>query len=309
MKHYIGIDLGGTFIKAGLVADSGEIVKFATVPTRVADGADTVLSDIESLINGLISGLDGKIEGIGIGVPGLVDGEKRNVVYATNLGWKNVPVAEQFERAFSCPVRLCNDADAAGLGEAKFGAGGKFSSSIFLTLGTGVGGAIIIDGKLYSGNQSAGGEIGHMLLKKGGRKCNCGNRGCYERYASATALVADAVAAMKKDPSSRMWEVGDISKVCGKTAFDFYDLDATAKLVVDKYLDNLTAGIVSLCNVLRPQAVVLGGGIAKQGRFLTDKVQERLDKLIFAADVTPRVTVLTASLKEAGVIGAASLNM
>ena len=309
MEFYVGIDLGGTYIKAGLVNTKGEIIKFARIPTQSSQPAEVVLNDIEMLIKELLEGQKGKLCGIGIGIPGLVDGTRKNVVIAPNLRWKNVAVAERYERKFGCVTTLSNDANCAGLGEARFGPGSKYRTSVFLTLGTGVGGAIIIDGKLYEGNACAGAEIGHMIIRAGGNQCACGNKGCYETYASATALVRDTKKAMEADKQSKMWEVGSLDSVSGKTAFDYYEIDLSAKKVVDTYVENLTIGIVNIANIFRPEAVILGGGIAKQGANLTDRVEKLLKASIFAGNLGPQVKILSASLAEAGVVGAASLNM
>ena len=310
MNYYVGIDLGGTFIKGGAVRRNGKIIKFDYVPTRVSSGVQVVLSDIEALIEKLIGGLKGRLMGIGIGVPGIVDGKKETVVLAPNLNWSNVPVTKRLEEKFGCPVTISNDANVAGLGEAKFGSAKKYKTSIFLTLGTGIGSAIIINGKLFEGNASAGAEIGHMIIQKGGHPCACGNRGCFETYASATALVRDTVEAMENDKSSKMWDdVGSTDKVNGKTAFAHYHDDATAKKVVDNYLENLATGVINIANIFRPEAIILGGGLSKEGAFLSESVQKLLDEHIYAVDLGPKVEVMLASVKEAGVVGAASLNM
>ena len=309
MNYYVGIDLGGTFIKSGLVGEDGKIIRFERIPTRASLGAHAVLDDIDMLIGRLSEGVEGGVKGVGIGIPGLTDEENKSALVAPNLKWKNVPVADELIKKYSCPVRLLNDANAAGLGEARFGSAMNYKTSVLLTLGTGVGGAIVIDGKLYEGNKCAGGEIGHMIIRAGGRKCNCGNFGCYETYASATALIRNTVEAMEKHPESKLWEVGGTDKVNGKTAFDYYGVDKTAERVVDDYVDDLTIGIINIANILRPEAVVLGGGVAKQGKVLTDMVERRLDSGVFAASVTPKVKILTASLEEAGVVGAASYVM
>ena len=309
MNYYIGIDLGGTFIKGGLVRKNGTIVKFDYVPTRVASGVQVVLSDIEALIEKLTDKMNGKLAGIGIGVPGIVDGKKESVVLAPNLNWKNVPVTKRLEKRFNCPVDISNDANVAGLGEARFGAGSKYKNSIFLTLGTGIGGAIIIDGKLFEGNGAAGAEIGHMIIHAGGNPCACGSHGCFETYASATALIRRTVEEMEKHKESKMWQDGSTDKVNGKTAFSHYHDDETAKKVVDEYLENLSVGVINMANIFRPEAIILGGGVSKEGPFLSESVQKLLDKSIFAGKLGPKVEVVLASLKEAGVIGAASLNM
>ena len=309
MKHYVGIDLGGTYVKGGVVNENGIIEKFGRIPTRRSEGAECVLKDIERLISDIISDGGYEISGIGMGIPGLVDAKRENIVKAANLGWENVKVADRLKRKFGCPVILSNDANAAGLGEARFGSGAKYSSSVFLTLGTGIGGAVIIDNKLYEGNKSAGAEIGHMVIRAGGNRCACGNEGCFETYASASALVRETRAAMMEHKDSKMWEKGSIDNVSGRTAFEYYFTDETAKKVVDEYIDNLSIGVINVANIFRPEAIILGGGIAKQGKFLTDRVKLKLDAGIFAGKLGPEVEILTASLDEAGVVGAASLNI
>ena len=309
MKYYVGIDLGGTFIKGGVVNEKGEIVKFERIPTRTELGADFVISDIENVIKQLVGEVGEKVEGVGIGVPGLIDSKKGEVVMSGNLKWKNVMIKDRLQPHFSFPVRIANDANAAGLGEIKFGSGKKYSTSVFLTLGTGVGSGIVIDGKLFEGNRSAGAEAGHMIINVGGNQCTCGNKGCFETYASATALIRETVAAMLNDRTSKMWEVGSIENVNGKTAFDYYDKDESAKKVIDEYVKNLSIGIINIANILRPEAIIIGGGVAKQGKNLSDRVQKLVDAGIFARELGPRVDVLTASLEEAGVVGAASLAM
>ena len=309
MKYYVGIDLGGTFIKGGIVDEKGTIVRFERVPTRTELGADFVISDIENVIKKLVNDLGEKVEGIGVGIPGLIDSQKGEVVMSGNLRWKNVMIKDKLQPQFDYPVKIANDANAAGLGEIKFGSGKKYSTSVFLTLGTGVGSGIVIDGKLYEGNRSAGAETGHMIIHRNGKQCTCGNKGCFETYASATALIRETVAAMLNDRTSKMWEIGSIENVNGKTAFDYYDKDEAARKVIDEYVNDLAIGIINIANILRPEAVIIGGGVAKQGKNLTDRVQNLVDEGIFARELGPRVIVLTASLEEAGVVGAASLVM
>ena len=206
-------------------------------------------------------------------------------------------------------MKISNDANAAALGEARFGSGSLYKSSVFVTLGTGVGGGIVLDGKLFEGNGSAGAELGHMTIVAGGNQCTCGNLGCFETYASATALIRETIKAMRENKSSKLWQIGDESKVTGRTAFDYYAKDETAKKVVDDYIYHLSVGIINVCNLLRPEVIILGGGVAKQGEFLTSRVQEHVNKGLYARERGPQVKVLTASLEEAGVVGAASLAM
>ena len=179
---------------------------------------------------------------------------------------------------------------------------------MLLTLGTGVGGGIVIDGKLFEGNRSAGAELGHSVIVAGGEQCTCGRKGCLEAYASATALIRDTKRAMQADKSSKMWEIGDIEKVTGKTAFDYKDCDAPAKAVVDNYIEKLGVGITNVANVFRPQAIMLGGGVCAQGDNLIKPLQAYLDKEIFAGTQGPAVKILVATLgNSAGLLGAAAL--
>jgi glucokinase len=178
------------------------------------------------------------------------------------------------------------------------------------TLGTGVGGGIIIDGKLFEGNRSAGAEIGHSVIVAGGEACTCGRKGCLEAYASATALIRDTKRAMEAHKDSKMWEIGSLDKVTGKVAFDYKDTDPYAKAVVDNYIEKLACGITNMANIFRPQTVLLGGGVCAQGEVFTKPLQAILDKDIFAVELGPKVTIGIAELgNSAGLLGAAALLM
>ena len=208
------------------------------------------------------------------------------------------------------PVTVTNDANAAALGEAAFGAGKEYSDSVFITLGTGVGGGIIMGGKLFAGGKNVGAEIGHMVIKHGGEKCTCGRKGCFEAYSSATALIRDTRRAMEEDKTSALWKCGGLDKVTGRTAFDFCESDETAKKVVDGYIYDLACGIINLANIFRPQAVILGGGIAEQGERLIVPLQERLDAKVFGGQGYAPVKIVKASLGNlAGALGSAKLVM
>ncbi|MBR1868416.1 MAG: ROK family protein, partial [Clostridia bacterium] len=193
-KYYVGIDIGGTFIKGGIVNDDGEIIVYNKVPTEVGKGERQVLSNIVGLITTLLksAGMQTRdIEGVGMGVPGMIDSKSGVVVFSNNLKWKNFHIADVIEKEVGVKVKIANDANVAALGEAKFGAGKEFEDNIMLTLGTGVGGGIVIGNKLLEGNKSAGAELGHMVIEEGGELCSCGRKGCLEAYASATALIRE----------------------------------------------------------------------------------------------------------------------
>ncbi len=310
-EYYIGIDLGGTFIKGGIVDKSGEIIVCDKVPTESDKGAEAVADNVSFLVNLLIAGAKtdaNRIFGIGMGVPGVVDSEKGRVAYCANLNWIDVGIAEKIEKRTGFSVKIANDANVAALGEARYGVGREYHDFVFLTLGTGVGGGIIINKKLYEGNRSAGAEIGHMVIEDGGEECTCGRRGCFEAYASATALIRETKKAMISHRDSKMWELGTTEKINGKTAFDYADSDPYAKEVVNAYIEKLACGIVNIANIFRPEAVIIGGGVCEQGDVLIKPVQKALDKEVFGNKYGPRCVVRTAELgNRAGILGAAAL--
>ncbi|MBQ8884942.1 MAG: ROK family protein [Clostridia bacterium] len=311
-KYYVGIDLGGTFIKGGIVSDKGDLIAEAKVPTESAEGAGRVAMNVKKLCDLLLAEADmtaDDIVGIGMGVPGMIDSERGEVVYSNNLGWEHFMIGEEVERLTGLPVKIANDANVAALGESKFGCGRDYQTTVLLTLGTGVGGGIVLNGKLYEGNRSAGAELGHSVIVACGEQCTCGRRGCLEAYASATALIRDTRRAMMDaNRKSPMWEVGTLDDVTGKTAFDYADRCPAAKAVVENYIEKLGVGITNIANVFRPEAVMLGGGVCAQGEALVKPLQEQLDKEIFAGDKGPKVKILTAELgNKAGTLGAAAL--
>ena len=267
MKEFqIGIDLGGTFIKGGIVSDKGELIVKEEIPTQVELGENQIASNIAKLCEMLVqkSGVSkDNIEGVGIGSPGMIDSKNGIVVFAANLGFVNTPLAKMVQDRVNLPVKITNDANAAALGEATYGAAKEFSDSIFITLGTGVGGGVVINNKLFEGNKSAGAEIGHMVICANGEPCTCGLKGCFEAYSSATALIRDTKRAMENDKTSKMWEVG-LDGVSGKTAFAYAKVDKTAKMVVDNYINMLALGLINLANIFRPQAIIIGGGISRE---------------------------------------------
>ena len=312
-KYYLGIDLGGTFIKGGIVDDQGNIVLRDKVPTQSETGADGVVANIVALCKSLmgranISASD--LVGVGIGVPGMIDSENGAVIYSNNLNWSDFDISDKVSKALGLPVRIANDANVAALGETKFGCGKEFNNSVMITLGTGVGSGIVIDGKLFEGNRSAGAEIGHTVIVAGGEQCTCGRHGCLEAYASATALIRDTKRAMENNPDSKLRELSSIESVTGKTAFDYYDKDRYAKAVVDNYIEKLGVGLINIANALRPEIIILGGGICSEGERLIKPLQEMMNENIFAKDKGPAVKILTAELEnDAGLLGAAALLM
>ena len=313
IKNYIGIDIGGTTIKGAIINHNGDILSEASIDTAAKGDGDDLRNKVVTLVNEMVMGYGGfksSFSGVGIGCPGLIDSKRGTIVFSGNLGLNYYPLGSDVSESLGMPVKITNDANAAALGEAKFGAGKKYTDSILITLGTGVGGGIVVDGKLFEGGNSAGTEIGHMVIVENGEPCNCGRKGCFEAYASATALINQTRNAMSENRNSLIWNTYNLETVTGKTAFDYAETDITAKVVVDKYINHLACGIINLANIFRPQVVMLGGGIANQKENLTQPLQKILDKEIFAGSLYAPVKVVTASLgNRAGVYGAAALMM
>ncbi len=309
MKTYIGFDIGGTFVKGGIVEENGKLLVFDSIPTDTKN----IVSDLAGFTNKLIdkAGLSrDKIAGIGLGIPGMIDSENGVVTFAGNLDWKNFAIGYELSAVTGYVVKITNDANAAALGEARFGAGKEYTDSILVTLGTGVGGGIVIDGKLFSGRHSQGGEIGHMVIERGGLKCTCGRRGCFEVYSSATALIRDTKRAMIENVDSEMWQDYTPDTVDGLTAFSHAKTDRTAAKIIENYENNLVCGLVNLANIFRPDVIMLGGGIANQGENLTKPVQKKFDSELFAHGLGVAVPIVKASLgNKAGVMGAAAYAM
>ena len=313
LRHYIGIDLGGTFIKGGIVSEDGKIVTLDKVPTEREKGADGVINNIVALCHLLLDKANmttSDVYGVGMGVPGMIDSKRGEVIFSGNLDWHDLPISKMVGDKLGLPVKLANDANVAALGETKFGCGKDYANSVMVTLGTGVGGGIVIEGKLFEGYRSAGAELGHTVIMAGGEPCTCGRRGCLETYASATALIRDTKRAMEAHPESKMWAEGSLDNVSGKTSFTWKDEDAAAKAVVDKYIEMLGVGLTNIANEFRPEIIILGGGVCSQGENLTRPLQEFLNREIFAGDKGPAVKVMTATLEnDAGLLGAAALFM
>lgn len=310
MALYMGLDVGGTFVKGIIIDEKGKIVCEDSVPTVTGEGlADCIETLAETLVRnaGVVFSA---IKGAGVGCPGLIDSTRGEVVFAGNMNLKNYPLQKLLQEKLSIPVKICNDANTAALGEARFGAGKGYKDSVLITLGTGVGGGIVIGGKLFEGYKSAGAEIGHMVIEHGGAKCTCGRRGCFEAYCSARALTARTKWAMEEDTSSAMWNTYTHDSADGRTAFEYMDTDRTAKQVVGWYLKYLNCGIANIANIFRPQVIMIGGGVAAQGSRLSVPLQEMLNKEIFAGTDYAPVKVECATLgNKAGAFGAAALNI
>lgn len=308
----IGVDIGGMTIKVGLVDENGKIIGENRVKTaKTADRClDNLFLQIRTLLNE--NNLTEKdIRGIGVGCPGLVDVEKGIVEHLPNLGWERVPLVALLKEKFRTEIRISNDANVATLGEVLFGAAKGYDSAVMFTLGTGVGGGIVINGKLYEGGKGRGAELGHTTLIMNGAPCTCGRNGCVEVYVSATALIGQTKAAMLADGDSEMWKYvgGDIDAVDGRTAFECEKKgDPAAKRVVDNYVTYLSESIMNMLNIFRPPVFILGGGISKEGKNLTERVTAYLEEFSYGYKFAPKTKIVTATLgNDAGIIGAAAL--
>ncbi len=311
VKKFIGIDIGCMTIKGIVIRSDGKILFEDSIETGSKQGGDNICKNIVTLVNRMIQNIGGfktDIKGIGIGCPGLIDSKGGIVVFAGNLNLKYYSLASSVSESIGLPVKITNDANAAALGEAKFGSGKKYNNSLLVTLGTGIGGGIVIDGKLFEGGKSAGAEIGHTVIVEKGLKCTCGRCGCFERYASARALMEQTKAAMEANRNSAMWDSYTLDTVTGKTPFEYYDTDITAKTVVDNYIGHLACGIINIANIFRPDVVMLGGGVSEQGERLTEPLQKLINEEIFAGTGYAPIKVVKASLgSKAGAFGAAAL--
>lgn len=316
MKYYLGIDLGGTNIKVGVVNDEYKIIGRGDVKTNLPKTPDEIadlMAEASKLALADANLEIDNIEWIGIGTPGIANSATGVVEYSTNFDFYDVPLEKMIEDRLGKKAFIENDANAAAYGEFVAGAAKGANKAIAITLGTGVGGGIIIDGKIYSGFNFAGAEIGHIVIQHGGRQCNCGRKGCFERYSSATGLIETTKEEMLKDKSSKLWELvdGNIEKVSGKTAYDGMRAgDATAIKVVDTYVEYLASGISSIINIFQPEVLVIGGGICKEGDTLLKPLTKIVMDEIYLGRNSPAPILKIATLgNDAGIIGAAMLGV
>lgn len=310
--YSIGVDIGGMSIKVGIVDENGNIIKKDRVVT--VKNAEQDIENTASLIKRLLyeKGLSIKdIKGVGVGCPGAVTSSTGVVDFLPNLNWYNVKLVDILKKSLDTEVVISNDANVAALGEVIYGCAKGYKTCVMFTLGTGVGGGIIIDGKLFEGNQSKGAELGHTTLVLDGEPCGCGRKGCIEAYVSATALIRQTKKAMENDKTSKMWDFvgGDIEKVDGRTAFESAKLgDATACKVRDEYVKYLSESMMSMFNIFRPEAFILGGGVSAQGDYLISRIKEYCQKFEYGYKAAPVPQILVATLgNDAGIIGAAAL--
>lgn len=314
--YRIGIDLGGTNIVAGIIDENNKIIAKASRKTDVPRAAELIFDDMAAAVKDAMAqlGLTNKdIISIGVGTPGSVNKGEGLIEFANNLGFDNVPAYRMLrERTGINNVYFDNDANCAALGEAVAGCGKGVKNFIMITLGTGVGSGIIVNGKLVTGVNYAAGEMGHTVIQFGGIPCNCGRKGCWEKYSSATALISQTKDAMMENYDSLMWEIcdNDISKVNGRTAFDAMRKgDATGRQVVNTYVRYLACGIGNIVNTFQPDMVCVGGGVGNEKENLLTPVRKLLAAERYSIHSKVQTKLVCAELgNDAGVIGAALLD-
>ena len=314
--YYIGVDLGGTNIAVGITDENGNIIKKGKVPTQKERHSDEIVADMGALCTSLVAeaGLTfGDIASVGVAAPGTVDPANGEIKYANNINMFHYPLAAKLmEHIPVKKVYLENDANAAALAEAKAGAGKGYSDVIMITLGTGVGGGIVIGGKLYSGFNYAGAELGHVVIEYNGRPCTCGRKGCWEAYSSATALIEMTKEKMAENRDTVMWEMCEnrSKKVSGRTAFNAAKAGDKAGLeVVEKYIDYLASGITNMVNIFQPEVLCIGGGVCGEGDYLLTPLKAIVDRDQYgSAAHDDKTQIKIAELgNDAGIIGAALL--
>ncbi|MDD6278170.1 MAG: ROK family glucokinase [Oscillospiraceae bacterium] len=313
MKYYVGIDLGGTNIVAGVVDEEYNIVAKASTKTNCPRPEKEIAADmakmaIQAVKNAKLSISD--IQWVGVGTPGIANSETGIIEYSNNLGFKNTPMVEYIREYIDKPVFIENDANAAAYGEYVAGSAKGAKNAVCITLGTGVGGGIIIDGKIYSGSNFAGAEIGHTVIEVDGAQCSCGRKGCFEAYSSATGLIRMTKESIAENPDSIMAKMAEEKgKVTARTSFDAMRAgDKDAKAVVDKYIKYLAAGITNTINIFQPDILCIGGGVCNEGDPLLLPVKELVKKEVYTRNSEKNTEIVIASLgNDAGIIGAAFL--
>ena len=311
--YYLGVDLGGTNIASAVVTREGELLGRASIPTGLPDSAEHIAERIAESCRQAVAATGCSMEdidSIGIGAPGIADIETGTVIYSCNLDFYDTPLTSLVEDLLHRPVLLENDANAAALGEYIAGSGRGCDSLVAVTLGTGVGGGIVIRDQLLTGFNYAGAEIGHFVMVEDGEPCGCGRKGCFEAYCSATALIRQTRNAMEANPESLMWQVARaLDQVDGRTVFDAMLLgDQAATAVFETYVKHLACGLASMINIFQPEVLCIGGGICNQGETLLAPVRALVEQEDYARNARRRTKILRATLgNDAGIIGAALL--
>lgn len=314
MKYIAGVDIGGTNTKIGIVSSEGRIVTKESIKTLSMEGVESTLKRIWASIKGLLEKNEINYEdllGVGMGIPGPVR-EQEIVGFFANFPWeKNLNIAKLFRNISGKETKLENDVNVIALGEARHGAGRGAKTSVTIALGTGIGGGIYIDGKIISGFNGAGGEVGHMKLVKDGKLCGCGQKGCFEAYASATGIEREAISRLKVNKTNKLYQKlnGEIDKVEAKDVFDCAkEGDAFSLDIVDYEAEYLAMGIGNVLNLINPEKIILAGGVSLAGDILLDRVKEKLPKYAMSVAIENGFSIELGILgNDSGIYGASAL--
>ncbi|QUI25058.1 ROK family protein [Vallitalea pronyensis] len=313
--YNIGIDLGGTNIAAAIVAEDGTIIRKGSTPTMNERQQEAIIKDMAMLAIKLVEDEAGismdDIHSIGVGSPGTPDPVNGMIVYANNLNFHNTPIRDEMQKYINKPIFVGNDANVAALGEYECGSGSSYNDLVAITLGTGVGSGVIINGTIIDGSFYGGAELGHVSINFNGIVCTCGRKGCWEQYSSASALIRDAKEAAKNNPESKLNELvhGDLTKMNAKIPFDAAQAgDKTAQEVISQYIKHLAVGLVNVINIFQPEVIVLGGGVSAQGDNLIQPLHKEIINEIYGGEKAFKTKIQVAELgNDAGIIGAAML--
>ncbi|MDQ5983211.1 MAG: Glucokinase [Eubacteriales bacterium SKADARSKE-1] len=314
--YYLGVDVGGTNICAGVIDEKFNILKKNSCKTNIFQTMEKVCDDIEDLCIKTLTDIGLKtsdISYVGIGVPGSVNTEKGIVEYLPNLFFNNWPLVKMMEERLKIKVLIENDANAAAFGEYIINQNKNINCAIMITIGTGIGSGIILDGKIYSGSNYNGAELGHMVICMDGRKCACGRCGCFESYASASGLILTTKEMLKANTDKTViWEMisENINNVTAKTAFDAMRLgDELGKKIVNMYTNHLSCGLVNVVNIFQPDIIYIGGGVSNEGEMLLNPVRKYIERERYSKHAKKQTQIAIATLgNDAGVIGAALID-
>ncbi len=310
--YYIGIDLGGTNIVAGLVDENSKLLDKVSTPTLKERHESEIIADIAKVANELLEKNNLTLKDVislGIGSPGSCNDKDGIILFAGNLGFRDTEIRKELRKHLDIDARLGNDADCAALGEYFAGAGDNAESFICITLGTGVGSGIVLNGKLLTGKNYAAAELGHMCIMSGGEQCTCGRKGCFEAYASASALIRETNKAVKGNEDTILKEMvgDDFTHTNAKMVFDARDKgDVVATRIIKEYYDMLGEGLGNIINVFDPETIAIGGGVSAQGDKLIKELEARLTKHAFGGVLNTKIKIASLG-NDAGVIGAALL--
>jgi glucokinase len=305
----IGIDIGGTAIKGGLVDEKGAIIYTKEIPTQSKEGYGVVLSNIYSLIESLMEiakTYERKPGFIGLGIPGLADKKSDYVIFCTNLGWNNVPLGIDLKKKFGLPVIIENDATIAGFAESICGLTKNYENSVFLTLGTGIGAGLVINNKIFSGSHGVGSEVGHMIIGENFYNCSCGKNGCFETFASATALIKYVENQIN---GGRQTILSGVPNIGAKEIFEAAKQgDELAKETISRFIKYLSIGIVNIINIMDPEIIAIGGGMSKGLADILSDIHDEVARLAHYKTLPYGKIVISELGNEAGIIGAAMLS-